>query len=153
MVDSANIYASTNLLPKPNDCNKIPYAGHEISLLLLSSSLLEIEFHDGKAEQGCKEHCERHHHGSCPPHPAVLEVEVILDIHLHRPFVVVHGRHDVTKLRHHQPVQGPCHGAYPAVPSPPYWHFLKITAAKNGNELWKRTIENLRYGKGLPVGG
>jgi hypothetical protein len=68
-----------------------------ISDLLSSLSLLEVKLHDGKGKQGSKEHPECHHHGGHPPQPAVLEVEVILNEHLHGPFVV-HLRHDVTVL-------------------------------------------------------
>lgn len=86
MVDSSNMQSNLLLTQRM------------ISRLLSSLSLLKVKLHDGKAKQGCKKHCECHHHGSHPPQPAVLEVEVVLDEHLHGAVPVFHLRHDVTEL-------------------------------------------------------
>ena len=84
---------------------------------------LEVELHDGEAEQESKEDSERHDHCGHHAQPAVLEAEVFLHEHIHGD-AVVHGRRDVPELRHDQPVQRPRHRARPTVPLPPDRDFL-----------------------------
>lgn len=97
---------------------------------------LEVELHDGEAEQESKEDGERHDHRGHHAQPAVLEAEVLLHEDIHGD-AVVHGRRNVPELRHDQPVQRPCHRARPTVPLPPDWDFLNILPAeKQGSEFY-----------------
>ena len=90
---------------------------------------LEVELHDGEAEQEGEEHREHHDHRGHQAQPAVLEAEVVLHEDLHGD-AVIHRRRDVAELRHDQPIQRPRHGARPAVPLPPDRHFLYIAGPK-----------------------
>jgi hypothetical protein len=106
---------------------------HSASRLLPSSSLLEVELHDGEAKQEGEEHGKCHDNGRHPSQPAVLEVEVVLDKHTHG-CAVVHRCHHVPKLRHHETVQRPCDRTYVAVPPPPDRHFLNVASGQKRNE-------------------
>jgi len=97
------------------------------SLGLLSSSLLEVELHDGKTEQEREKHGQPNVHHCDNPQEVMTEAEVILDklrhgLACHR---VIERMRDVTKLGGNQSVECPCDWAGPAVPPPPDRQFLK----------------------------